>query len=117
MGGSVGGLDPVPDKVSAEPFPFEELIVNAIKHGKAKFVNLSLERTDDAITLTITDDGVGLPENASNGKGMGLRIMAYRADMIDATFKIERLPDSGTRVTCKLPSKNLMDLETHAAKN
>jgi signal transduction histidine kinase len=95
----------------------QEAITNAIKHGKAKFINLSLEKTEDAITLTITDDGVGLPENASNGKGMGLRIMAYRADMIDATFKIERLPDSGTRVTCKLPSKNLMDLETHAAKN
>jgi len=95
----------------------QEAITNAIKHGKAKFVNLSLERTDDAITLTITDDGVGLPDNAQKAGGMGLRIMAYRAGMIDATFKIERLPESGTRVTCKLPASKLAPSKTYAAKN
>jgi signal transduction histidine kinase len=35
---------------------------------------------------------------------MGLRIMAYRANMIGATFQIERLPDSGTRVAVNIPA-------------
>ncbi len=39
----------------------QEAITNAIKHGKAKFINLSLEKTGEIITLTITDDGIGLP--------------------------------------------------------
>ena len=95
----------------------QEAITNAIKHGKAKFINISLEKTDDAITLTITDDGIGLPENARSGEGMGLRIMAYRAGMIGATFNIESQRESGTRVTCKLPSSNLIAPKTHAAKN
>ena len=60
---------------------------------------------------------VGLPENARNGLGMGLRIMAYRAGMIGATFNIERLPDAGTRVTCKLPLNPAVISETHGAKN
>ena len=53
--------------------------------------------------MTVTDDGTGLPETARNGDGMGLRIMAYRADMIGATFHVERLFSlNGTRVTCAL---------------
>jgi hypothetical protein len=43
--------------------------------------------------------------------------MAYRANMIGATFNIERLPESGTRVTCKLPSTGVATSETHGAKN
>ncbi len=95
----------------------QEAITNAIKHGKAKFINVSLEKNPAAITLTITDDGSGLPENARHGQGMGLRIMAYRAGMIGATFNIERLPDSGTRVTCKLPLNPATVAETHGPKN
>ena len=95
----------------------QEAITNAIKHGKAKFINVSLEQTPEAITLSITDDGSGLPENARAGEGMGLRIMAYRAGMIGAAFNIERLPESGTRVTCKLPLNPVTAPEIHGAKN
>lgn len=93
----------------------QEAVTNAIKHGRAKFINISLEKSEDATTLTITDDGVGLPE-ITQGEGLGLRIMAYRAGMIGATFHIERLPDSGTRVTVKLPSNHAAS-KNHAAKN
>jgi signal transduction histidine kinase len=81
----------------------QEAVTNSIKHGRAKFININLEQGEDATTLTVTDDGTGLPEKASPGEGMGLRIMAYRASMIGAMFIIERLPESGTRVTCRLP--------------
>jgi signal transduction histidine kinase len=94
----------------------QEAITNAVKHGKARHINISLENSNGLATLTVTDDGIGLPENPRNGPGMGLRIMAYRANMIGATFNIERLPESGTRVTCKLPPGGAAS-ETHGAKN
>jgi signal transduction histidine kinase len=81
----------------------QETITNAIRHGKATHIAIRLESADNAITLTITDDGIGLPENTQSKNGMGLRIMAYRASMIGATFNIGRLPAHGTRVTCTLP--------------
>ena len=62
------------------------------------------------------DDGTGLAQSRENKKGMGLHIMAYRASMIGASFKIERLPVRGTRVTCKLPSTPAIFPEIHAAK-
>jgi len=95
----------------------QEAITNAIRHGKAKFINLSLEKTGEEVTLAITDDGIGLPEKLVTAGGLGLRIMAYRAAMIDASFKIERLPESGTRVTCKLPASRSDASENHVAKN
>lgn len=95
----------------------QESITNAIKHGRAKFINISLEKSSDHIMLTITDDGLGLPENARVATGMGLRIMAHRAGMIGGTFNIERLPESGTRVTCKLPADKIPAKKNHAPKN
>jgi signal transduction histidine kinase len=94
----------------------QEAVTNAIKHGRAKFINISLEKSDGATTLMVTDDGAGLPEAARSSEGMGLRIMAYRASMMGATFNIERLPDSGTRVTCRLPNSSPA-LKDDAAKN
>jgi signal transduction histidine kinase len=95
----------------------QEAITNAIKHGKARHISIGLEKKDGVIMLTVTDNGIGLPENARSGQGMGLRIMAYRSNMIGATFNIERLPGSGTCVTCKLPSSSVVAAETHGAKN
>jgi signal transduction histidine kinase len=94
----------------------QEAITNAVRHGKAGRVNVCLDCADGEIVLTITDDGVGLSENARKGDGMGLRIMAYRADMIGATFNIERLATRGTRVTCALSPPPARP-ENHAAKN
>jgi len=90
----------------------QEAVTNAVRHGKARHVNICLDSADNETVLTVTDDGTGLPENARNNQGMGLRIMAYRASMIGATFNIERLQLRGTRVTCTLPAA----IETHGAK-
>ena len=95
----------------------QEAITNAIKHGKAKRIKISLKKTSDEIALTVGDDGIGLPENRRGAQGMGLRIMGYRAGMIGANFKIERMEEAGTRVTCKLPLKRPAISEIHGAKN
>jgi signal transduction histidine kinase len=81
----------------------QEAITNAVRHGKATHINIKLDYADKKNILSITDDGIGLPENAMGGDGMGLHIMAYRAETIGATFHIERLTAmSGTRVACTL---------------
>jgi len=96
----------------------QEAITNAVRHGKARHINIRLDSTDNEIVLTIIDDGIGLPENARNGDGLGLRIMAYRASMIGATFNIERLSSlSGTRVTCTLVLNGVPGEKNHDTKN
>jgi signal transduction histidine kinase len=96
----------------------QEAITNAVRHGKARHINIRLDSTDKEMVLTIIDDGIGLPENARNGDGLGLRIMAYRASMIGATFNIERLSSlSGTRVTCTLVFNGVPGEKNHVTKN
>jgi signal transduction histidine kinase len=96
----------------------QEAIANAVRHGKARYINIRLDSTNNETVLTVIDDGIGLPENARNGDGLGLRIMAYRASMIGATFNIERLSSSGgTRVSCTLASNGGPEEKNHVAKN
>jgi len=84
----------------------QEAVTNAVRHGKARHITIRLDHLDQKIVLTVTDDGTGLPANAGKGDGMGLRIMAYRAEMIGATFRVEPLSSlSGTCVTCTLVPK------------
>jgi signal transduction histidine kinase len=92
----------------------QESISNAIRHGKAAHIVIRLDSRDNVVTLTISDDGVGFPEQGRNGKGMGLRIMACRAGMVGAAFNIERRAAGGTRVTCTLPSQETMPIQTDA---
>jgi len=95
----------------------QEAITNAVRHGKARHINVRIDSTNNALVLTVVDDGIGLPENTRDGKGLGLRIMAYRASMIGATFDIERLSSlGGTCVTCRLVSRDVPGGEIHASK-
>jgi len=82
----------------------EEAIVNSVRHGKAKNIAISFDATEDEWVLNITDDGVGLPADYQKNKGMGLRIMAYRADLVGGAFSLGQQPGRGTYVTCTLPN-------------
>jgi signal transduction histidine kinase len=80
-----------------------EATANAIKHGHAHDVVISLEARDEGTVLTVTDDGSGIPMPLPKKGGMGLTIMAQRAKLIGASFDIRPAPDRGTIVTCVLP--------------
>ena len=80
----------------------QEAINNAIKHGKARSIRLSLRTTPDDWTLGITDDGIGISETPSRS-GMGLAVMAYRARVTGGELTLERPPSGGTKVTCTVP--------------
>jgi signal transduction histidine kinase len=67
-----------------------EGIANALKHAKARHIRISLEGDDQSVTLRVQDDGVGLPATPIDAKGMGLRIMRYRAGLIKVHLSVVR---------------------------
>jgi signal transduction histidine kinase len=81
----------------------QEAVSNAIKHGKAGGVVIQLGRSGRRITLRILDNGRGFAKTPRNQKGMGLRIMQYRADMIGGLLSVEKSPAGGTVVVCSVP--------------
>jgi signal transduction histidine kinase len=81
----------------------QEALNNIIAHAQATQVVIRLSADDRRLTLTVTDNGVGLPEGAAQAPGMGLRIMRYRGDLIGADLHIRPRPGKGTIVTCACP--------------
>jgi signal transduction histidine kinase len=81
----------------------QEAVGNAIKHGEAKNVVVQLENSQSGKLLRVMDDGIGLPPMRINGRGMGLRIMSYRSDLIGAKLDVRARNTRGTVVTCLLP--------------
>jgi signal transduction histidine kinase len=81
----------------------QEAVRNALRHAAPRQIEIFLTGHPDAVSLTVTDDGRGLPPPDQRGAGMGLRIMSHRAAYAGGTFSAG--PDllGGTRIYCHLP--------------
>lgn len=97
-----GGFDP--ENTGLPPIQLfriaQEAVHNAVKHAGAKRIVIHLDSVDDNITLTIKDDGAGLPPDFDKKAGMGLHIMRYRAHMIGGTLDVRNAPEGGAVVAC-----------------
>jgi PAS domain S-box-containing protein len=99
-----GSIPPLEPNVVGQLYKIaQEAVTNAIKHGKAKKVGISLSNGSDHIVLTVQNDGKPFPDMKSRSTGMGLRIMNYRASLIGASLEIKGTGPNGTLVTCSLP--------------
>ncbi len=80
----------------------QEAVNNAIRHGKARRIDISLEAMNGQIRLLIEDDGVGFSP-PPNHAGMGLQIMQFRARMVDGNLSVQPKDGGGTAVVCSAP--------------
>lgn len=91
----------------------QEAVSNAIKHGRARRIVITLRNSAGRITLNISDNGNGLrKKTAKHKKGMGLRIMQSRAGMIGGAMAIEPNAKSGVSVTCSIPQDRIVSKTT-----
>jgi signal transduction histidine kinase len=60
----------------------------------------------------VTDNGSGLPPTLHKSRGMGLRVMEYRAGVIGGTLEFHRKTTRGTKVTCSVGNE-FITLETN----
>jgi PAS domain S-box-containing protein len=75
-----------------------EAAYNAVKHGRADTITLSLKHHGTSAELQIRDNGRGIPKSLKL-TGMGIRIMHYRARRIGADLGARRLGDTGSLVS------------------
>jgi PAS domain S-box-containing protein len=80
----------------------QEAVSNALKHSTAERIEISLEEHSRFITLKIFDDGSGFDQDQAVGPGMGLRIMAYRAELIGASLAFGQSDAGGAEVVCQV---------------
>jgi two-component system CheB/CheR fusion protein len=82
----------------------QEAITNVLKHAKAEHIWLSLEKQDGLLALKVLDDGAGISAVPETDKGIGLKVMFYRAGIIGGSLRIERMEEGGTQVTGTFPT-------------
>jgi two-component system CheB/CheR fusion protein len=80
-----------------------EAVSNAVRHARARRIRISLRRDSNGITLSVSDDGIGPPSDEQIARGVGLRIMQTRAQLIGAGVEIRAAEGGGTLVRCVLP--------------
>lgn len=92
----------------------ENLVRNAVAHGPATRILLSGRRLDHSITITVDDNGGGLPADehdnvlgrftrgstaAPGGSGLGLALVAQQAALHGGSIELSESPLGGLRAT------------------
>jgi PAS domain S-box-containing protein len=88
----------------------QEAVQNAIRHGDADHIIIEIACRKSTFSLAVSDNGTGF-EPSGEYRGMGLRIMNYRAKLMGASLDIES-GNTGTCITLKLPVIALHTPET-----
>lgn len=106
------------------------LISNAVKFSEPHTViHVQTTAHHNTITVTVTDQGVGIPEedqahlfssffrgtNAANipGTGLGLHIVKRYTDLLGGTVRLQSQLEKGTSVTVTFPAKPLHYEQEH----
>ena len=83
-----------------------ELLFNIIKHAGVKEAILTLDATNQALTLSIVDEGTGFVykmDAVPTGTGLGLSGAQRRLDLFGGSLSVVASPGKGTRITMSLP--------------
>lgn len=82
-----------------------ELVVNALRHAfpgrETGIIQITLTHTEDRLSLSVADDGVGMSAHDSAGNGYGMTLVNMMIRKIGGELLIGH--ESGTRFTIHVP--------------
>ena len=82
----------------------QEALNNAVRHSRVRHFHVQLRGAEDAVHLTIRDEGVGFDvDAASQGLGLGMTSMRERLKLVGGELLIESQPTCGTTVLARVP--------------
>lgn len=78
-----------------------EALSNVARHAQARSARVSI-KADTYVTLTVSDDGVGVPDEVLGGRGLGN--MIERASALGGECSITRQPSGGSMLRWQVPA-------------
>jgi len=84
----------------------QESLTNVRRHSSASRVDIDLSWCDNAVTLTIADNGQGFDQSTANHKGVGLQSMRERVEALGGRLQITSQPNTGTKIVASI--KNIV---------
>jgi len=79
----------------------QEAISNAIRHGHAETILVHLEYLNEAMRMSVSDNGIGFAINTDvkeHARGYGMRNMQHRADRLGAELTVTSAQGGGTTI-------------------
>lgn len=99
-----GRTQPLDSDVSVLMFQaVRELLMNVVKHARARAARVTLERDNGAMRITVEDDGVGFEAAKVDKPSFGFFSVRERVRHLGGSFAVETRPGRGTRVTLTSP--------------
>lgn len=87
---------------------YQEALTNIIRHAKATRVDVRLAEEDNALVLTVRDNGRGISEEEiTNTRSIGLVGMRERAMLIGGETSLHGAPGRGTTLTLRVPLRKV----------
>ena len=83
----------------------QEALGNAIRHGRARNIAVTVGVLDRHVELRIDDDGIGFSttDGAARARGLGLLSLDERSKLLGGSFDLETGPGKGTHICIRLP--------------
>ncbi len=81
----------------------QESMINAVKHGNPSTIFVTLKKKGNGLKISVCDDGSGFSDE-DLGRGLGIFLMKYRADLIGGHLNIDNNEGGGVVVSCTVES-------------
>lgn len=81
----------------------QQALDNAVVHGKASFIEVTVGLEADGVRLKVSDDGIGFVRSSVPPGRLGLFSMTHRAQRIGGSCTIDSALGAGTEVTAFVP--------------
>lgn len=99
----VDKINIIEDNQKVEIFKIiQELMTNALKHAKAKVIEVCLNVYNDSIEIIFEDDGIGF-DSKKQTNGIGLQNIKKRLTLLKAQIDIDSTINRGTAVRIEIP--------------
>jgi two-component system, NarL family, sensor histidine kinase DegS len=82
----------------------QELVSNALKHGGASQVRVQVEASDSEVRVRAENDGKGFDPEAAFEKGLGLKLLRERVEMLGGEIEITPARGQGMQVSFRMPA-------------
>ncbi len=82
-----------------------EIIHNALKHSNASNLDVLIRNENNHLRVDIADNGSGFEYHAINkaGRGLGLKNIASRVEMLKGDLYVDTQPGEGTKYRIEIP--------------
>ena len=81
----------------------QEGLVNTLRHAQAEHVAIEVRANGEQLSVSVRDDGIGLPSNWARPGHFGLRGLAERVERLGGTLRVRNLEPHGTGIAAEIP--------------